>query len=155
MNYKAINVKTIILIVFLLHVAGVNAEEVENDVVYDFTPSKDEATIYIYREWRFVLGGVDFDIFLNDELIGTSENGSVISMKAKPGIHDFWITQGGVSSLFLYHHKEVILEKGKNYFYEIDATSDNKLYEKEEMYSKNEIISITDKEVISTDETDE
>ena len=155
MNYKTINVKIIILIVILLHVAGVKAEEVEKDMIFDFTPSKDEATIYIYREWKFVLGGVDFVILLNDELIGTSENGSVISMKAKLGIHDLWITQGGVSRLFLYHHKEVIFEKGKNYFYEIEATSDNKLYEKDEMYSKNKIISITDKEVISTDETDE
>ena len=36
MNYKTINVKIIILIVFFLHVAGVNAEEAENDAVYDF-----------------------------------------------------------------------------------------------------------------------
>ncbi len=91
------------------------ASEGAPTLAYDFSPDPEAATIYIYREWKFVAGGVDLLGYLNDRPIGEYDNGTFLKISTKPGIHDIW-SDMGPHNMLIRSHMELILEKGKNYF---------------------------------------
>ena len=100
-----------------------NVDKEVNAIGYDFTPDKDAATIYIYREWKLKGAGVRHYGFVDDTVLGVVENGSFIKAKLeeKFGEHDLWGRTEIIGKLFSPFHKKLHLEKGKNYYFGIDV----------------------------------
>ena len=111
----------VILVAVLVIANNINAAEEKGGLVYDFTPDQQKATLYIYREWSFVSGGVDLLGFLDDLPLGNMDNGFVIKVATTPGIHDLW-SDMGLHNQILRSHKELNLQKGKNYFLGVNVS---------------------------------
>ena len=138
-----LKIRFLLLLVISLFMTATNGEAFKEGVVPEFNLENDLSTLYIYREWSFVGGGIDFEVYVNDEFLGESDNGSVLWTKVKPGSHDLWVTYASGQAPKL---KELDMEKGKNYYIGLDVSVGSvSLFEKDELSSKNNILDILKK----------
>ena len=136
------NILLVLAIIF--YTSAVNAERIPssentgNDY-YDFRTFDSVGSIYVYRNWSFKAGGVDTELYLNDEKVGLADNGTAFIIKAAPGAHDIWVT--GINNYSSLLHKEVIVERNRAYFISISIW-DGAITEVDEIKGKDEIMDI-------------
>ena len=51
-------------------------------------PDTDQATVFVYRDSSFAGAANNYDIVIDDQLVGSLPNGSFFSVPAKPGVRE-------------------------------------------------------------------